>query len=167
MVHVARRLRRVIRQGIFEVTADQCFDEVIEQCAATPRPEQGGTWILPEMISAYKRLHALGYAHSIECWRSEVLVGGLYGVGIGGCFFAESMYSHVDNASKIALTALARQCQRWGIVVIDCQMNTAHLARMGAQTAPRETFLKLVENAVLLTCHSGRWRLDEDILADV
>lgn len=166
-IHVSRRLRRTIRQGAFTVTADQCFGEVIEQCASISRPGQGGTWIVPEMITAYNNLHTLGCAHSIECWREGELVGGLYGVGLGDCFFAESMYSARADASKIALTAFARQCQRWEIKFIDCQMYTDHLDRMGAQTVPRETFLKLVRKAVLQSRRQGKWRLDDDILADL
>jgi leucyl/phenylalanyl-tRNA--protein transferase len=164
-IHIARRLRRTIRQGIFQVTADHCFEAVITNCADTPRPGQGGTWILPEMIEAYNRLHKLGYAHSIECWKEDNLVGGLYGVSIGMCFFAESMYSHADNASKMAVTALALQSQRWGFAFIDCQMHTPHLARLGGQTVSRQAFLKLVRQSVRRPTHRGKWNLDADLLA--
>lgn len=166
-IHIAQRLRRTIRQKKFEVNADNAFRKVIEQCASMPRPGQGGTWILPEMIDAYTRLHTLGYAHSLECWHDGELVGGLYGVNIGGCFFAESMYSCQDNASKIALTALALQCQRWGFVFIDCQMHTPHLERMGAQTVPRKTFLKLVKKGLRQQSRRGIWKLSPDIFAEI
>ncbi len=163
-IHIARRLCRTIRQGLFSVTADTCFDTVIEHCASTPRPGDNGTWILPEMIAAYKQLHGLGYAHSVECWKGNNLVGGLYGVGLGAGFFAESMYSHEDNASKIAVAALALHCQHRGIKFIDCQMYTKHLASLGARTIPRSRFLKLVAGAVRQPADRGRWRLDGDIL---
>ena len=166
-IHVSKRLKRTIRQGKFSVTADQCFGDVIQHCASTPRKGQGGTWIVPEMIAAYARLHALGYAHSIECWQEGRLAGGLYGVSLGTAFFGESMYSEESNASKVALTALARQCERWKFALIDCQMHTPHLARMGAQTVPRERFLTLARHAVAHPSRKGMWRLDDDILASV
>ncbi len=164
-IHIARRLQRTIRQGIFQVTADQRFEAVITNCANTPRADQEGTWILPEMIEAYTRLHNLGYAHSIEVWKGDRLVGGLYGVSIGAGFFAESMYSHADNASKIAVTALALQSQHWGFSFIDCQMHTPHLASLGGQTIPRRKFLAMVRNAVKKPTRRGKWTLDSDLFA--
>lgn len=163
-IHIARRLRRTIRQGIFIVTADTCFDRVIEHCASTPRTGDNGTWILPEMIEAYKRLHRLGHAHSIECWHDDRLVGGLYGVGLGAGFFAESMYSHEDNASKVAVVALALHCQHRGIKFIDCQMYTKHLASLGARTIPRAAFLERVADSVNQPAHCGNWHLDAGVL---
>lgn len=166
-IHIARRLRRTLRQGVFEVSADTAFRDVIVQCASTPRPEQGGTWILPEMIAAYTRLHLLGYAHSIECWRDGELVGGLYGVSIGACFFAESMYSHEDNASKVALVALALHCQQWGFRFIDCQMHTSHLERMGARTVSRKAFMALVKEGVCQPTQRGNWQLRPDFFSEL
>ena len=166
-IHVARRLRRVIRRHIFEVTADTAFKEVIENCAAAPRSGQKGTWILPEMIQAYKRLHRLGYAHSVEVRRDGELVGGLYGVSVGACFFGESMYSQVSNASKIAMAALMRQCRRWEFAFMDCQMPTPHLTRMGAEPVPRATFLKLLQKALRRPTRRGLWQMDADIFSDI
>ena len=166
-IHIARRLKRTIRQDIFEVRADSAFSTVIERCASTPRPGEDGTWIFPEMIDAYTRLHELGYAHSIECWRNNELVGGLYGVSVGACFFAESMYSHVDNASKIALTALALQCCSWDFTFIDCQFSTSHLIRMGVQSIPREIFLEHIEKALCSKTRRGIWQLNPDLFSQL
>ena len=165
-IHVARRLRRTLRQGKFQVTADTAFDEVIAQCAAMPRPGQAGTWILPEMIRAYTQLHQRGYAHSVECWHENTLVGGLYGVSVGGAFFAESMYSKERDASKAALVALARYCRRNRYVFIDCQMPTDHLARMGARPLSRPTFLRMLQHAIAQPGVRAPWRMDNRLFSE-
>jgi leucyl/phenylalanyl-tRNA--protein transferase len=138
-VHVSRSLRKVLRRGEFMVTADRCFEDVILACAG-PRRDSFGTWITDEMAEAYCTLHNLGYAHSIEVWQGEVLVGGIYGVAIGRAFFGESMFSHVSNASKVALVHLAEQLARWNYGLIDCQVETAHLCSMGAKSVSRAVF---------------------------
>nr|VFJ57460.1 MAG: leucyl/phenylalanyl-tRNA--protein transferase [Candidatus Kentron sp. DK] len=138
-IHLSRRLMRTLRQGHFQVTHNRCFADVVRGCAA-PRPESGGTWITGEMRRAYLRLHELGFAHSIECWREGELAGGLYGVALGEVFFAESMFTRVRDASKVALKALCRR----GYRLIDCQFLTGHLARLGAVEIPRDRFLTLV-----------------------
>ncbi len=121
---------------------DSAFDQVIRHCALTKRSDQNGTWILDEMISAYQDLHVHGFAHSVETWVNDRLVGGLYCVSIGHCVFGESMFSLQSNASKIALAALVAFAKSQGILWIDCQQNTKHLASMGAREISRSQFLK-------------------------
>jgi leucyl/phenylalanyl-tRNA--protein transferase len=118
------------------------------QGCAEPRAYEEGTWITTEMRAAYARLSALGYAHSIEAWRGDSLVGGLYGVAIGRIFFGESMFARVSDASKVAFVTLVQQLRRWDFRMIDCQMPTAHLASFGAREIPRREFLAEVERAI-------------------
>lgn len=160
-LHVSRSLGRTVRRATFEVTADEAFAEVIRACAQ-PRADQEGTWITEEMAAAYRRLHELGHAHSVESWRGGELVGGLYGIAIGGVFFGESMFSRRTDASKVAFVHLVRQLQAWGFGLIDCQMYSAHLARFGAVEIPRERFMALLERY----CEApgappGPWHLTE------
>ena len=138
--HGSRSLRKRLRHSTLVTTLDRDFAAVLHGCAA-PRDAEGGTWLVPDMIAAYQRLHALGLAHSVEVWQDDVLVGGLYGVAIGRAFFGESMFSRVSDASKIALARLCEQLRDWGFGVIDCQMTTAHLLRMGAREVSRVEFL--------------------------
>jgi leucyl/phenylalanyl-tRNA--protein transferase len=142
-LHVPRSLERRLRRGEFRITADRAFADVIAGCAE-PR-DDGGTWITDEMIAAYERLHAAGYAHSVEAWQGDLLVGGLYGVGIGEAFFGESMFTRVPDASKAAFVTLVRIFVDRGIGLIDCQMRTEHLARFGAREIPRSEFLARVQ----------------------
>lgn len=135
-MRVSRSLRKTLNRGIFEVTMDTAFETVIAACAA-PRGDDGGTWITHEMFSAYNRLHRLGWARSVECWHHGELAGGLYGVAIGRVFFGESMFSRVSDASKVALVHLCRMDYE----LIDCQIESDHLFRLGAQTMPRAQFL--------------------------
>jgi leucyl/phenylalanyl-tRNA--protein transferase len=160
-LHVSRSLQRTIRQGLFTVTLDTCFLEVMTQCAG-PRPQypEGGTWITPAMIEAYTRLHELGYAHSIETWQEGRLVGGVYGVALGGAFFAESMFTLVDDASKVALVCLVRQLQAWGFRIIDCQQSSPHVMRFGAEEIPRRSYLDYLAAALTLPERRGRWQFD-------
>lgn len=134
-LRVSRSLRKTIRRGTFRVAADTAFEEVVRRCAA-PRPGQDGTWIMPEMVRAYCALHALGHARSIECWCGDELAGGLYGVSVGRVFFGESMFSARPDASKVALEALCRE----GYALIDCQLPSPHLRRLGAVPMPRREF---------------------------
>ncbi len=163
-IHLSHRLRRTLKSGCFEISADTAFGEVIRACAQIERPGQDGTWIVASMIEAYENLHELGYAHSMECRLEGALAGGLYGVSIGGCFFGESMFSRSKDASKIALAALAGQCRRWGIGLVDCQMATPHLYSMGAREMPRPIFLDLLRRALRKRTLRGPWRLDGDIV---
>lgn len=159
-VHVARSLRRSFhRHPDLHFTLDTAFPAVLAGCAA-PRTGEAGTWITPDMKRAYIRLHELGYAHSCELWAQGKLVGGLYGVALGGMFYGESMFSRVTDASKLVLVLLARQLSAWGYALIDTQFLTPHLARMGAREVPRALFLELLSTALALPGRSAPWVLD-------
>jgi leucyl/phenylalanyl-tRNA--protein transferase len=147
-LHVPRSLEKTLRRGAFAVRADTAFDRVVEACAEAPRPGQDGTWITAEMRSAYGALHHLGIAHSVEAWRAGELLGGLYGVALGSVFFGESMFSQAPDASKVAFVTLARALFAAGCVFIDCQVETEHLARFGAEAWPRRRFLAVLGAAV-------------------
>jgi leucyl/phenylalanyl-tRNA--protein transferase len=136
-VKISKSMRQVLRSGKFELTVDQCFEQVIRACATTPRHDQDGTWITNAMMAAYTHLHQLGFAHSWEIWQEDELVGGLYGVEVGEVLCGESMFSRVSNASKAALIYL---CQSGRYKIIDCQMPTEHLLSMGARMISREAY---------------------------
>ena len=161
-LHVSRSLRRVIRAGRFRVTTDQAFRDVVTGCAE-PRGIHDGTWITPAIEEAYCRLAALGHAHSCEVWEAASLVGGLYGVALGRVFFGESMFSRRPDASKVALTYLTRQLERWGFMFIDCQMSTPHLRSLGAREIARAEFVQRVGDLVRAPAIPPPWRLDEDL----
>ena len=160
-LHVPKSLDKTLRRRQFAVTLDRCFREVMIQCAG-PRPQypEGGTWITPAMIEAYTALHEMGYGHSVETWEKDRLVGGIYGVALGGAFFAESMFTRVDNASKVALVSLVRQLHRWGFQIIDCQQASPHVMRFGAEEIPRRRFVDFVTTALTLPDRRGRWVFD-------
>jgi leucyl/phenylalanyl-tRNA--protein transferase len=158
-IRVTRSLAKRIRNAGFEVRVDTAFGEVMRGCSA-PRDGAGGTWISPAMVVAYSRLFDAGYAHSVETWRAGQLVGGLYGVAIGRMFYGESMFSREPDASKIALVRLARQLRHWHFGLIDCQMETPHLASLGARTMPRATFTAQLAELVNLPHHPGPWHFD-------
>jgi len=155
-VHVSRSLRKLLRRGRFQVTMDRDFDAVIDACAA-PRDADGGTWLVPEMIAAYRALHVHGLAHSVEVWHDGELAGGLYGIAIGGVFFGESMFTRVDNASKVALVHLCRRLADWRFGLIDCQVLTGHLLSMGAHQMPRREFVRLVAALRDRPTPTGSW----------
>ncbi|MCG8422674.1 MAG: leucyl/phenylalanyl-tRNA--protein transferase [Proteobacteria bacterium] len=159
-IHISRSLRKSIRKRPYEIRLDTAFDRVIEACAATPRMDQDGTWIIDEVKDAYLQLHQLGFAHSAEAWRGDELVGGLYGVSLGAAFFGESMFARADDASKIAFVVLVEQLAAWSIDLIDCQVYTDHLARFGAEEWSREEFLAALENALEKPTRCGVWSLD-------
>ena len=159
-LRVSRRLRRLLKRGIFQVTFDRAFASVIHACATVPRREQDGTWITPEMEQAYIRLHELGYAHSTESWLRGRLVGGLYGVSLGKCFFGESMFHYETDASKAAFVTLAHHLKNWGFQMIDAQVTTRHLLSLGAKEVPRKVFLKKLRDAVAAPTLKGRWDAD-------
>jgi leucyl/phenylalanyl-tRNA--protein transferase len=146
-IRVRRSLQKVLRNRPHAVRFDTAFRSVMEACAA-PRDSQAGTWIVPEMIEAYCRLHELGWAHSVETWVDGELAGGLYGVAMGRMFFGESMFSRTRDASKLALVHLARTLQADGFGLIDCQMSTAHLASLGAREIPRREFTRRVTELI-------------------
>ena len=161
-LRVSRRLRQLLKKGVFRITFDQAFAAVIHACATVPRREQDGTWITPEMEQAYVRLHELGYAHSAESWRDDRLVGGLYGVSLGKCFFGESMFHYETDASKAAFATLARHLKNWGFQMIDAQVTTRHLLSLGAKEVPRRVFLKKLEDALVFPTVKGRWDADDE-----
>ncbi len=141
---MSRSLRKTLRRNLFQVTLNQCFDEVMLACAAR-RPQHDGTWITQAMIDAYITLHQRALAHSVETWRDGELVGGLYGVAVGRVFFGESMFSRVSDASKVALVHLVDILRAGGFQLIDCQITSDHLQRMGVQQIPRAEFVQLLE----------------------
>ena len=158
-LRLSRSLRKTLRRAPFTVTLDRDFDNVLAACAA-PRGDGLGTWITREMKSAYQRLHALGWAHSVECWQDERLVGGLYGVALGRVFFGESMFSRTTDASKVALVHLARQLQRWGFALIDCQVDSPHLRSLGARSVARSAFVQSLARFCTDERPVGPWTLD-------
>lgn len=163
-LHVARSLRKTLRRAPFRVCADTAFDRVVRECAAPRRGARAGTWITPEIRAAYGRLHTLGYAHSIESWRGDALVGGLYGIALGDAFFGESMFSRETDASKVAFVHLVRQVQRWGFNFIDCQIQSDYLKSLGAEDAPRSDFIRALDAALARPDRVGPWRLDSDLI---
>ena len=164
-IRVTRSLAKRIRNAGFDVRVDTAFVDVMRACAA-PRDDAAGTWISPEMVAAYTRLHQAGYAHSVETWHDGKLVGGLYGVAIGRMFYGESMFSRMPDASKVALVRLAQQLQRWGFGLIDCQMETAHLASLGARTMPRAAFTARLAELVNLPHQPGPWTINPETMVD-
>jgi leucyl/phenylalanyl-tRNA--protein transferase len=157
----SRSLRRTLRRNIFQVTFDRYFEEVITACAAVPREGQSGTWITTEMRDAYIGLYGLGYAHSVETWYANKLVGGLYGVSLGKAFFGESMFHYKTDASKVALAVLVEKLKSWGFHFIDSQMTTDHMQRLGAKEMSRRIFLKKLQSALRHSTKRGKWRVDD------
>ncbi len=160
--HAARSLRKRLRLGAYRASYDGAFAAVAAACAA-PRARQTGTWITPEMHSAYVALHHAGHAHSIEIWNGDALAGGLYGVALGRVFFGESMFSRVTDGSKLALAHLVGWLQSWGYALIDCQMPSAHLERMGAELIPRRVFSELLHELVAQMPGPGAWASQSDM----
>jgi leucyl/phenylalanyl-tRNA--protein transferase len=159
-VHLPRSLRKRMRKMPFEVRFDTAFPRVIRACAETRRPGQRGTWIIDELVAGYEVLHELGYAHSIEAWQGERLVGGLYGVGLGRVFFGESMFTTEADASKCAFAMLLAQLVRWEFALVDCQVHTEHLERFGAYDMPRTDFLAVLRSAIAGETRRGPWQLE-------
>jgi len=154
---ISRSLRKVLRKQQFEIRFDTAFEKVIKACADV-RTEQGeGTWIIPEMQQAYTELHQDGFAHSVESWLDGELVGGLYGISLGQCFFGESMFSTRNDSSKVALVALAEFSREVGIRMIDCQMTTPHLLSLGASEIQRKEFLKNLKILLEQPTLKGSW----------
>jgi leucyl/phenylalanyl-tRNA--protein transferase len=151
-LHVSRSLQKLLRKSIFNFSVDLAFADVIEACRqprrSQPSGQPHGTWITDDMKDAYIALHQSGYAHSIECWQDETLVGGIYGVVLGKCFFGESMFSIASNASKAVLVELDQLLQQNHFVLLDCQVSSSHVMSMGAVEIPRQQFLQLIDEAV-------------------
>ncbi len=159
-LHVSRSLRKTLRRGRYRITFDHDFASVIHACAAAPRPGQEGTWITAEMASAYLQLHRLGHAHSVEAWQGDELVGGLYGVALGGAFFGESMFARAPDASKAAFATLVRHLEHWDYQLIDCQVTTGHLLRLGAEEIPRRRFLAELRHALRCPGRPRPWTVE-------
>lgn len=145
--HVPRRLRRTVRQRPFEVVADRAFEQVVRACAE-PAPDRPDTWINMEILRLNQRLFEMGFAHTVECWKEGRLVGGLYGIAIGGAFFGESMFSRERDASKVALVHLAARLRRGGFQLLDTQFITRHLEQFGAREIPRSDYRQRLARAI-------------------
>ncbi len=141
---VSKSMRQILRKKVFKVTFNTCFEEVISNCKTIPRKDQGGTWITSEMQEAYIKLHDIGMAKSVEVWRDDKLVGGLYGVDLQTVFSGESMFSKVSNASKVAFIFLVEKLKKEKYALLDCQLYNNHLASLGAEEIPRSEFLKFL-----------------------
>ena len=158
---ISRSLGKLLKKGNYEIRIDSAFSQVMRACAAT-RKGHAGTWIHPQMISAYTTLHQMGLSHSVETWVDGELMGGLYGVAQGKVFFGESMFSRTPNASKIALVYLVNQLQRWDFGMIDCQMKTSHLASFGAREIPRAEFSQRLRELVNYPGRVKKWRFEHE-----
>jgi leucyl/phenylalanyl-tRNA--protein transferase len=154
---ISKSLKKTINRGNFELTMDQAFDDVITACARSRTESNEGTWIVDEMIAAYCELHESGLAHSVEAWQGDQLAGGLYGVSIGRCFFGESMFTRISNASKVAFVGLVKHLQKLDFDLIDCQVTTSHLLNFGAHEISRERFLNELAEALKSPTLLGRW----------
>ena len=161
---ISHSLRKTLRNRVYTVRSDTVFEQVMHECAA-PRNAQAGTWIHGDMIAAYTTLHRMGHAHSVESWKDGELVGGLYGVAIGRMFYGESMFSRSSDASKVALAHLATQLRRWNFGMIDCQMNTPHLASLGAKEIPRAEFIHNLQELIHYPDISPKWQFDNEFVA--
>ncbi len=156
-LHVSRSLRKTLRKGRFHITYDTAFDEVIRRCADSERGGQRGTWITGELIAGFAELHEVGLAHSVECWRGDRLVGGLYGLALGSVFCGESMFHAETDASKVAFVTLVDRLRTWRFRMVDCQNHTRHLEQFGARKWRRERFLDELELAVRDPTRRGEW----------
>jgi leucyl/phenylalanyl-tRNA---protein transferase len=145
---VSRSLRQTIKKGIYRITVNAAFEDVIRNCATISRKGEEGTWITDAMIAAYIRLHEAGYAHSVEAWDGGELAGGLYGVIMGKAFFGESMFAKKSDASKVAFAIYAVKLAEKGFELIDCQVTTAHMKRFGAREISRAEFMKRLKKAL-------------------
>ncbi len=154
---VSKSLRKIIRKNLFRITMDTVFEQVITACARVRRSQDAGTWIVDGMIQAYSRLHHAGYAHSIEAWHEGELVGGLYGVSLGRCFFGESMFTRKSNASKVALYSLVEYVKARQFDSIDCQVTSDHLIGLGAREISKRRFLAELKKSVEYPTFKGKW----------
>ena len=158
--HIPRSLRKQLKREPYSIRLDTAFGRVIRACAETKRPGQRGTWITDDLIDGYEALFALGFAHSVEAWDGDKLVGGLYGVSLGKAFFGESMFAHAPDASKLAFAMLLAQLKAWDLRIVDCQVYTEHLARFGAEEWPRDLFLGTLREALAHDTRRGKWTLE-------
>ena len=158
----SRSLKKTIKKRHFKVTLDTCFADVVQKCSQ-PRSYSSDTWITDEMMEAYKRLHDLKIAHSVEVWKDDELVGGLYGVSLGKAFFGESMFSTASDASKVALAYLVEQVKLWGFKLIDCQVTSDHMSSLGAVDIPRDLFMNMLSSECSGKTRMNGWSFDHDI----
>jgi leucyl/phenylalanyl-tRNA--protein transferase len=156
---VSHSLKRTIRKARYKITMDTHFQQVIESCAQTRSKSRQGTWITTEMVHAYTRLHKMGIAHSVETWHQDEIVGGLYGVSLGRCFFGESMFSTMTDASKVALVYLRDYLQDRKFDIVDCQLPTDHLIRMGARKITRSAFISQLNLSLRHSTLKGPWHI--------
>ena len=156
-IKISKSLARKIEKNVFSISFDSAFDRVIHNCARIKRQRQRGTWITKEMLQAYKELHRVGYAHSVEVWKEDELVGGLYGLSIGRAFFGESMFHTTADASKVALFKLSERLREWGFDFIDGQVSNPHLESLGAVNIPRSEFLLKLNEAIRGKTLLGSW----------
>ena len=156
-LRITTSLKKAIKKDFFRITVDQAFEQVITACAKIRREKDQGTWIVQDMIEAYCKLHESGFAHSVEAWQDDTLAGGLYGVSLGKCFFGESMFTIITNASKVAFVALVNYLKALSFDLIDCQVKTEHLISFGAREIPRERFLKQLKKSLENPTLKGRW----------
>lgn len=147
-IKISASMKQVFRKNLFTITFDQDFAGVIAGCKNSPRPGQDGTWITSSVEAAYIKLHKEGYAHSVECWYEGQLAGGFYGIQLGKCFFGESMFARVSNASKAAFITFVKRAQEEGIEMIDCQVHTEHLESLGARFIDRDTFITTIKRLI-------------------
>lgn len=147
-LRVSKSMKQLLKKEHFSFTINQAFEEVITYCKTVPRKDQDGTWINNDIVAAYSQLHKEGYAHSAEVWNDNKLVGGLYGIKLGKAFFGESMFSNVSNASKYAFIRFVQQLKKEGVQLIDCQIHTNHLERLGAQMITRSSFIQQIEELI-------------------
>ena len=162
-LHVSKSLKKRLKSSIYTVTMDTAFSRVVYSCKKSPRPNQDGTWITGDMEKAYNELHEMGFAHSVEAWRDGELVGGLYGICIGGVFSGESMFALAPDASKVAFVWCVAQLKQWGCGLIDCQVPTDHLARFGAEEISREKYLNTLSVLMSQDTKIGRWLFDDGL----
>jgi leucyl/phenylalanyl-tRNA---protein transferase len=156
-IKISKTLKKIMKKGLFKVTMDSDFVQVITQCAKIRLQNNEGTWIVKDMIDAYCKLHESGFVHSVETWYQGELAGGLYGVSLGKCFFGESMFTRISNASNIALVKLVEYLNTLSFDMIDCQLTTEHLLRFGAKEIPRVSFLNQLEESLKAPTKRGKW----------
>lgn len=156
-LHIGRSLAKVIAKNIYDITVDRSFEEVITKCRDVHTETKSGTWLVDEMLDAYMLLHESGYAHSVEAWKDGDLVGGLYGVCLGKCFFGESMFSTSDNSSKVAFAVFTKWLAKIGFEMIDCQVATRYLSSFGAREITRKEFLGILDKIIVKPQIIGSW----------
>lgn len=164
--HIPRSLQKFLRQNPFGVTFNHAFGDVIRACAETRNPKRDSTWINAEIEALYNTLHRMGHAHSVECWEAQKLVGGVYGVSLGGAFFGESMFSVKTNASKVALVHLVQHLQKCGYTLLDAQFENAHLTQFGFRGVPQESYLDRLDSALKVSPNPSSFFAGESVIRD-